>query len=225
MIKNLKKKVDIYYKKIDKKIEFNVPNEAVFRLMGNYNFKFKNINCLDLGIGNGDNLLEFKRRGANIFGIDIRKNIIKNFVKKNNLKSNNFFCADLNKNFPLIEKKMQFVICKDTLYYLTKPQQFKLFKNVYDILDKKGYFLFQYIVAHLKHKKEDLFSYNLIKDYMRLNKYYKKNDPINFLENKHILKLLDCESFKLIDNTIDISTHVTNKNKFISVNKYFLLMK
>jgi ubiquinone/menaquinone biosynthesis C-methylase UbiE len=225
MIKNLENKVNNYFKTIENKIEFNVPNETVFRLMGNYNYQFKNKNCLDLGIGHGDNLLEFKRRGANIFGVDIRKNIIKNFIKKNKLNSNNFFYADLNDNFPFIDKKMNFVICKDTLYYLTKPQQFKLFKNVYDILDKEGYFLFQYIVAHLKPKKKNLFGYDLIKDNVKLKKYFKKKNPITFLDDQHILKLLNSENFKLIDNTMDICTHVTKKNKFISVNKYFLLMK
>ena len=79
MIKNLDKKVSKYYKNLDKKLSYAVPNETIFRLLVDSNFNFKNKKILDIGIGNGDNLLEFKRRGGIIFGIDIRKKILRLF--------------------------------------------------------------------------------------------------------------------------------------------------
>ena len=35
-----------------------------------------------MGFGNGENLLEFKKRGHQIFGIEIRDRLLKFFVKK-----------------------------------------------------------------------------------------------------------------------------------------------
>ena len=42
MIKNLDDKVSKFYKNLDTKLSFGVPNETVFRLLGNSNFNFKN---------------------------------------------------------------------------------------------------------------------------------------------------------------------------------------
>jgi hypothetical protein len=37
----LSKTVSKYFKKLDKKVEYSVPNETIFRLLGNSNFNFK----------------------------------------------------------------------------------------------------------------------------------------------------------------------------------------
>ena len=65
--------VSKYWKSSDNKIENSVANETLIRLIGNLKFKYKNKKVLDIGIGDGANLLEFRKRGAKIYGIDIRK--------------------------------------------------------------------------------------------------------------------------------------------------------
>lgn len=150
MIKKLDEKVSQYYKNLDTRLGCTVPNETVFRLLRNSNFNFKNKKILDIGIGNGDNLLEFQRRGGIIFGVDIRKKILQLFIKKNKANPKNYFHCDLNKNFPKINKKMDLVLCKDTVYYLKPERQFVIFDNVNKILKKNGFFLFQYIQTQLK---------------------------------------------------------------------------
>ena len=60
----LDKKVSKYMKNLDTRLGYTVPNETVFRLLSDSNFNFKNKKILDIGIGNGDNLLEFQRRGG-----------------------------------------------------------------------------------------------------------------------------------------------------------------
>jgi len=227
-MKNLDKKVVKYYKKFDKKLVTAAPSETVFRLLGNNNFSFKSKNILDVGIGYGDNLLEFKRRGGKIFGIDIRKKVLKLFIKKNNLNSKNFFSSDLNKNFPKINKKMDLVLCKDTIYYLKPRSQFILFDKVDEILKKGGYFLFQYIQCQLKQNyNKNFFSFNLNKksDFRSLEKYSDSKNPINFLTKNHIKKLLKHKKFKIKSNTFDISTHIKNRKIIISINRFILLQK
>ena len=63
----IKNKVKNFYNKWDTRKVNYVPNETIFRLLSNYKFNFKGKNCLDIGIGNGDNLLECKKRGAKIY--------------------------------------------------------------------------------------------------------------------------------------------------------------
>ena len=196
--------------------------------MGNNKIKFKKKNVLDIGIGNGDNLLEFKRRKANIFGVDIRRKITKIFVNKNNLKIENFFCCDLNYNFPKINKKIDLVLCKDTLYYLTKNRQFILFDEIDKILKKNGYFLIQYIQAQLiKKSKGKFLSFNLNKksDYKEQKKYFEKNNPLPFLHEKHIIKLIKSKNFTLRNSVFDINTHIKNKKTYIIINRFLLLQK
>ena len=227
-MKNLDKKVSKYYKSFDNKLNYSVPNETIFRILGNNKITFKKKNVLDIGIGNGDNLLEFKRRKANIFGVDIRRKITKIFVNENNLKIENFFCCDLNYNFPKINKKIDLVLCKDTLYYLTKNRQFILFDEIDKILKKNGYFLIQYIQAQLiKKSKGKFLSFNLNKksDYKEQKKYFEKNNPLPFLNEKHIIKLIKSKNFTLRNSVFDINTHIKNKKTYIIINRFLLLQK
>jgi hypothetical protein len=59
---------------------------------------FKNKYVLDIGYGNGENLIEFDKRGAIPFGISLvdYKKYLKNFLS--NYSANNFFHLDLNRN-------------------------------------------------------------------------------------------------------------------------------
>lgn len=174
MNNHFKLKVKKFYTSLDTNLSFSTPNETIFRLLGNNKFNYKKKNCLDIGIGNGDNLIEFKRRGGNIFGIDIRKNIINIFYKKNKLKKKNFFVCDLNFNFPKINEKMDLINMKDTLCYIDLENQFTLFKKIYNQLKIGGLFIFQYIQVELLLKKKKLFQYDLIQNYSKLNNYHDK---------------------------------------------------
>jgi ubiquinone/menaquinone biosynthesis C-methylase UbiE len=230
MIKKLDKKVSKYYKNLDTRLSYTVPNETVFRLLGDTNFNFKNKKILDIGIGNGDNLLEFQRRGgggAVIFGIDIRKKILQLFIKKNKQNSKNYFHCDLNKNFPKINKNIDLVLCKDTIYYLKPERQFVIFDNVSKILKKNGFFLFQYIQTQLKQNSKNFFSFNLGKKslFHNMKCYIHKQNPLPFLKNLHIKKLLENKHFKIKKNIFDINVHTKNKKAVYTINRFILLQK
>tara|TARA_B100000965_G_C19472328_1_gene704697 strand:- start:272 stop:958 length:687 start_codon:yes stop_codon:yes gene_type:complete len=227
MIKNLDKKVSKYYKRLDTKLNYVVPNENVFRLLGDSNFNFKNKKILDIGIGNGDNLLEFQRRGAIIFGIDIREKILKIFIKKNKQNPKNYFYCDLNEDFPKINKKIDLVLCKDTIYYLKPERQFVIFDEVNKILKKNGFFLFQYIQTQLKQTSKNFFSFNLGNKslFHNMRHYMDKQNPLPFLKNQHIKKLLKNRHFRIKKNIFDINIHTKNKKTIYTVNRFILLQK
>jgi predicted TPR repeat methyltransferase len=223
MIKNLKTKVSKYYQNQNDKLSFSVPSETIFRLLGNYKFNYLNKNCLDIGIGSGDNLLEFKRRKANIFGIDIRKNIINKFVNTHRLNKKNFFICDLNKSFPDINK-MDLILMKDILYYIELERQFEIFKIIYQKLKKNGLFLFQYIQKELKLRNKNFFQYNILKNYSKLKNYHEEKNPISFLEDRHITKLIKSQKFQIINSIFDINTHCKD-NTLVVINRFILLKK
>lgn len=226
MIKNLDKKVSKYYKNLDTRLNYTVANETVFRLLGDTNFNFKNKKILDIGIGNGDNLLEFQRRGGIIFGIDIRKKILQLFIKKNNQNPKNYFHCDLNKNFPIINKNLDLVLCKDTIYYLKPERQFAVFDNVNKILKKNGFFIFQYIQTQLKQNSQNFFSFNLGNKsiFHNMNYYIDNKHPLPFLKKKHIKKLLKNKYFKIKKNIFDVNIH-TKKKTVYTINRFILLQK
>lgn len=199
MIKKLDEKVIKYYKNLDTRLGYTVPNETVFRLLGDSNFNFKNKKILDIGIGNGDNLLEFQHREGIIFGIDIRKKILELFIKKNKQNPKNYFHCDLNKNFPKINEKMDLVLCKDTIYYLKTERQFVIFDNVNKILKKNGLFLFQYIQTQLKQNSKNFFSFNLSKKslFHNMNSYMNKQNPLPFLKISILKNYLRIKTLKL----------------------------
>ena len=215
-----------YWKKKKLKNEnFSVPNETIFRLMNGINFNFKKTRVLDIGMGDGANLLEFKKRGSIIYGVDIRKRLIDNVIRKNNLSKNNFFNCDLNKSFPTINKNFDLIFTKDTFIYVKKEYHKNLFNKIYDILSKNGYFLFQYTQTELKKKKYNLFGYNLTGDYSKLKKYHDKKNPVTFYSNNHINDLINKSKFKIVKSIFDISTFSQFKSDYVIVNRYVLLRK
>jgi hypothetical protein len=174
-------------------------------------------------------LLEFKRRGnCEIFGVDIREKVLKSFIKKNNLNFKNFFTCDLNNGFPEIRKKMNFILCKDTIYYLEPKRQFTLFDEVYKNLTRGGYFLLQYIQCTLRQKsKKKKFSFDLNnkKEFNKMSNYFHTKNPITFLKDKQIMRLIKYKKFKLINNIFDINTHTKNKEIILTINRFLLFKK
>ena len=72
-----------------------------------------------------ERILEFKKRGHQIFGIEVRDRLLKYFVKKNKLKNKNFYINDFTKCLPKIKKKFHLILMIDVLCYLDNNIQKK----------------------------------------------------------------------------------------------------
>lgn len=222
------KKVSNFWQKEDKKINSLVPNETIFRLLNHSGISLKNKKVLDIGMGDGANLLECKKRGANIFGTDIRKKTITKFYKKNNLKKENFFINDLNYSFPKIKEKLDLIICKDTICYVDKSKQLQFLHNCSSILKKDGHILIQYIQAQIKQYKKKSFNYKNSLSGDHLKSYHDQNNPINYLCSKFVKKIIKKSKLYILESIFDTATH-TKKSEFdyqiIDVNRFLLLKK
>jgi 2-polyprenyl-3-methyl-5-hydroxy-6-metoxy-1,4-benzoquinol methylase len=229
MISNkFERKVSSFWGKHDKKLNTLVPNETIFRLLNHSKINLRNKKVLDIGMGDGANLLEFKKRGAHIFGTDIRKKTITNFYKKNKLKKENFFVNDLNHSFPKIKKKLDIIICKDTICYIDLPKQLQFLLNCSSVLKKKGHILIQYIQAQIKQKQKNFFDYKNSLSGEHLKTYHNQENPIKYLNNEHIKKIIKMSGLHITESIFDTTTH-TKKNQFryniIDINRFLLLKK
>jgi len=220
-----KHKISEYWKDSDKNFKFTVANESVFRLLGHLNFNFKEKNVLDIGIGNGDNLAEFRRRGSKIHGIDIRKKIIQDVCGYYNFPKKNFFNVDINNGFPIIKKKFDVILCKDLIYYLNNTGKLRCLKNCKKILNNDGVLIIQYIQSELKKTSNNKLEYDLKSNYIKQKNYHDKENPINFLKNSDILNLIKKVNLKIKKSFFEINTNLQEKNNVITVNRYLVLKK
>lgn len=229
MISNrFKKKVSNFWNKQDKKINTLVPNETIFRLLNHSKINLKRKKILDIGMGDGANLLECKKRGAIIFGTDIRKKTVTNFYKKNKLNKKNFFINDLNYSFPKIKTKLDMIICKDTICYIDKAKQLQFLIDCSSILKKNGFILIQYIQAQIKKEKKNLLEYKNSLSGKHLKNYHNKENPINYLNSNHVKSIIKISGLHIMESIFDVTTHTKKRNSIfhiIDVNRFLLLKK
>ena len=223
-----KDQVTSYWKKLEKENLDMCASPTLFRLLKINGAKFKSKNVLDVGFGEGQNLIEFQKRGANIFGIELRKSKIKKILKNTKIKKSNFFNCDLNISFPKIKKKFDIIYTLDTLNYLTDKNQFIFFEKCCKILRKNGFFVIHYPQTQLinKRKSKDLFNYNISNNYKK-SYFFGKDNPIIFLNKNKIQKLIKFYNTKLkiLSSIFDINTVSKSNSSKLTINRFILFKK
>jgi 2-polyprenyl-3-methyl-5-hydroxy-6-metoxy-1,4-benzoquinol methylase len=203
-----------YWKKI-KFINENknyVPNISLFRFLSACNFAFKGKKVLDVGFLHGADLLEFKRRKAEVYGVDINPDSIR--LLKSKLGSNKIKYADITKEPIPFKKKFDLIYHNDFLYYLSYPQINKHFEDVCSKLKKNSFFLIQFIQSDF---------INIRTAYIK-KKFSEIDNPVKFLNEKKLLKLSKKNKLKLYGKKILIESYDRNEKK-IRINKYLLFKK
>lgn len=221
--------INKYWINLNKEKLHMCPNISLFRIFSQHNIKLSRQNVLDIGFGEGQNLLECRNRGAKVFGIELRKKKIDDLHKKHKISKKNLFKCDLNENFPHINKKFKVIFSLDTINYITFENQIKLFDNVYNHLSNEGFFLFQYPQVQLKQiKKKNFLDFWIDKNkYQVRKKFYPTVNPVVFLPNKQIDNLIkfNKKKFKLLSSTFDIGTFSKTDSSSITINRFLLLKK
>jgi SAM-dependent methyltransferase len=229
MNNKISKQISKYWIGLNKEKLHMCPSISLFRILSQHNIKLSKQNVLDIGFGEGQNLIECKKRGAKIFGIELRKRKIDDLNKNYKIPKKNLFKCDLNENFPYINKKFRIIFSLDTINYITFENQVKFFNNIYNHLSKGGFFLFQYPQAQLKQiKKKNFLDFWIDKKkYLVRKKFYPRKNPVVFLPNKQIDNLikLNKKKFNLLSSTFDIGTFSKPDSSSITINRFLLLKK
>jgi cyclopropane fatty-acyl-phospholipid synthase-like methyltransferase len=188
-----------------------------------FNFKYKNKKVLDIGFNNGENLLELKNRGCEIFGADINKFKIKNIISNKILKPKNTLLYDINELLPKFPKKMDLIISIDTLYYMSNTNFREIFDSYIKNLKVGGYLLVNYINKAFLVKKNFLdFKINNFKE---KKTYHHPNNPIFFLNKKKIKELLKSVDLKLVFTSHCFKNVYYKKKKYTYIDLYILFKK
>ena len=227
-MKNIEKESIEWWDNKNKPTNPLCPNLNIFRLLKINNFKFSSKKkVFDIGFGNGENLLEFKKRGLSIFGLDYRDKLVKYFIKKNKLNKKNFFFFDLNKDIPDIKNKFNLILMCDVLSYIEYKEQKKIFEWVDKHLNKKGLFLFSYTQNDLILKKKKFNdNWEISKKFYKIKKInFDKKNPMKFLK---FLKIQSCfkeTKLKFLSSHFDISTYSKNNSSKIRIGRFVLMEK
>lgn len=222
------KKNSQYWKKLEKENLDMCSSITLFRLLKINGAKFKGNKILDVGFGEGQNLIECKKRGSIIFGVELRKKKIQKIIKLSGVKKNNFFHCDLNISFPTIKQKFEIIYSMDTFNYLTEERQYKYFNFCFKILKKNGFFLIHYPQTQIssKHNK-NIFDYNINDRIYKKDYFFGKDNPVIFLKDNKVKMLIteNKRKFKLISSIFDTNTVSKNDSSKLTINRYLLFKR
>jgi ubiquinone/menaquinone biosynthesis C-methylase UbiE len=170
---NVKKtydKISKKYHKITPKHFFNAYLEVPATTSLIDNVKGKNV--LDLGCGTGMHTKILKRRGADVWGLDISPKMIE--IARNDIKGVDFKVGSANK-LPYKPKFFDIVVAGLCVSYFKNLD--KALKEVYRVLKKDGIFVFSIpnplleISSHIKGKP---YNYRVFKDYFKEGKTHSR---------------------------------------------------
>ena len=204
--------------------QYYCPNQSIHRLLKEINFKYKNKKILEAGYFSGEDLKEFKKRGSNIYGVDINKYAFNNFTKS---KKKNFINLDVGKKTIPFKIKFDLVYGIDFLYYLNKEEiQFHMIDSSNN-MKKNGLFITHFIENEFKLKNDKK---KIIKKYLNISNNYfqkkisEKENPINFLKKQDILRFAKKAGFIQIGEKFYLETFGINEKK-IKCYKFLLFKK
>lgn len=101
---------------------------------------FKEKTVLDLGCGYGENCKEFARLGAKqVIGIDISEKMLQIANKENSSETVRFLCMSMN-DLSSLNQKFDVVLSSLAMHYIEDFD--KLIKNIFELLDNGGQFIF-----------------------------------------------------------------------------------
>lgn len=175
-----------YWKKFKIKKKY-CPNTSIHRILGHFNFQYKNKKILEVGFFSGSDLEEFERRGSRIFGLDINDEIF----KKEYNKKKNFVKQDSGKEKIPFTGKFDLIYSVDFIYYLTDEEIKFHFSEASRKLKKYGLLLVHFIENEfeLKETKKKInFKYLKISNNYINKKISEISNPVRFLQSKYLLK-------------------------------------
>ena len=209
-----------YFWKKFKLPQHTTPNQFFFRFLTNLKFIFKKKKVLEIGFLNGDDLLELKKRGCDIYGIEINKSAV-NKIKNKQIK--NILNADISLKEIPFKKKFDLIFHNDLIYYLDDETIKKHFNDVYNKLKKNGIFIFSFIENEAISKKTPKSIFDLL---AKINKtrVTEKNNPIRILKRSNLIKLSKKFNFKLFGEKIILESF-DNFSKKYKIHRYIALKK
>lgn len=170
---------------------------------------------VDISCGTGSCIKELSRFGYKVTGYDSSIHMLREAHKKYKNK-NIFFCAEMG--FPPLRKSPDMIISLyDSINYLMLKKQWQIcLKNIYEILENKGIFVFD--TSTLYNSQQD-FSKYVHKESFAKGSYFRKS---RFIEKKNIQENIFKIRLAKFPRVIFYETHV---QKILSISQVLELIK
>ena len=144
---NFATEVDSYWVGKEKDSPFSCPNVSLFRLIGGAFGGLKSKRVLEVGFAHGADLMECKRRGADVVGLDLNPNYVET-VKTESQCDVRVFRAGTD-TIPF-DCEFDLIYSRDTICYLTDEELKQFFGQCADKLEPNGRLIVQFIETDLK---------------------------------------------------------------------------
>ena len=222
MDKSLDKVADFWLNK-PPECKYTCPNVSLFRLLGAVLGPLDDKRIIEIGIGHGADLLECKRRGADVFGTDINPLSIKNIEKhiKNRVK----FSHAGKQSFPF-DGKFDVIYSLDAICYLTDNEIKFFLKEAFNRIRESGIIIIQIIEKDIKVKNQDPLldiNFQALSDHLDTT-IHKRINPIRFLSNKEFINMAEEIGLKLIATKRLMQSFDLNE-EYYRLERYFVYTK
>jgi SAM-dependent methyltransferase len=177
------------------------------------NLKKKSI-VLDIGSNDGTCLMNFKKKGMNVLGVDPAKKPTQ-IAKSRGINSiNSFFNEKTLKKVLNSHGKVDFVTSHNTLAHVESLKS--IFQNIYNVLKTNGYFCFE--VGYFKEVLKNNYFDTIYHEHLD---YHHANPLVNFLINLGF-SIVDLKTVKIQGGSLRILCK-KDGNKKISNNAHLFL--
>ena len=179
------------------------------------NLKKKNF-VLDVGSNDGTCLINFKKKGMDVLGIDPAKKPCQ-IAKSRGINSlNSFFNKKTLKKILISHGKADFVTSHNTLAHVENLRS--IFQNIYYVLKKNGYFCFE--VGYFKEVLKNNYFDTIYHEHLD---YHHANPLVNFLINLGF-SIVDIKIVKIQGGSLRILCKKDDSKK-ISKKAYLFLIR
>jgi ubiquinone/menaquinone biosynthesis C-methylase UbiE len=231
---NFYAEISPYYDKITSGGYYNYK-----KISNDYSKLIKGKNILEIGIGTGTLANLLKKKGFRIVGIDISKPMLK--IAKRKLKDTNIKL--INKNILNFRSKSKFdsIISQASVFvvinskegkvvesYLSKKQDIKMAaRNIFQLLDEKGRFIFDFYPEHNTKNRffafgEYRYEFEIIKhrgmqDFTKVH-HIKKGDRIIAVSKIHKIRI-SLKEFKELARNVGFHRIKIIRDKYVILQK------
>lgn len=224
---SFKDKVDKYWiNRVDNDV-YACPNVSLFRLIGSVVGKsLFDKKILEVGFGYGADLIECKRRLADVVGLDLNKNFVDTVKEISNCDVRQFRAGVDTIPF---EQKFDLIYSNDTIYYLSDNELEHFLRQCALALKKDGKLIVSFIETDLRKKDQHLiisedFELNFLNKFEQFCITEREN-PIRFLSADAVIAIAENCGLALIAvkkllESYDLQEAEIRVNKYVVFQPY-----
>lgn len=195
---------------------FTCPDTAFFRFVAHLDVQWEGGSVLDLGFGQGHDLFEVCRRGANGYGIDIDRRVVDEI---NNIDSEypKAIVGSIQDVSSLLKADFDLVYCLNAMYYLSEAELNSALKSISSVLKPGGLFVFQALTGDFRNEAGSsvLDNSSIMKD---------ESNPILFRGRDFYTDLVDRSTLEIcgiksMKETFKINEEATRTSVYIAARK------